>query len=157
MAHYFKLVVMRRSLFLFAGVLFSCFAQAQQPVQWNYSIKKITDTTSELRLSATIDAGWHIYSQTQPGRTISKPTKIEFTQNPLIHLEGKTEEFGQLDKHFEQTLGIVQYRYSNKVDFVQIIDVKSRVKMRITGTIAYQACTDEKCLPVAEVPFSVSL
>ena len=37
-------------------------AQMQDPVHFRSELKKITDTEAELLFSATIDAGWHVYS-----------------------------------------------------------------------------------------------
>src|ERR1700710_616303 len=124
---------MRKALLILAVLISKYTIYAQQPVHWDYSLKKINDSSGELHLTATIDTGWHIYSQVQPGRTISKPTKIEIAQNPLIKLEGKVEEKGNLDKNLEKTLGIVQNRYAGTVDFIQLIVTRSKVKMRISG------------------------
>ena len=37
-------------------------AQMQDPVHFRSELKTISDTEAELLFSATIDAGWHVYS-----------------------------------------------------------------------------------------------
>ena len=41
-------------------------AQVLNPVLWSFSSKKIADKTYEVHLTATIQKGWHMYSQHQP-------------------------------------------------------------------------------------------
>ena len=84
---------MRRLALIAAVVLFSasCFAQIKDPVKWSFSAKKIDATTFEVHMTASIEDGWHIYSQTTPdGGPI--PTTIEYTKNPqVIKLKGKVK------------------------------------------------------------------
>ena len=147
---------------IFMGIVFSTiavnsFAQILEPVKWNYSAKKITDKTYEVHLTATIDNGWHIYAQRQPKDAIAIPTTIKFNKNPLLILNGKIKETGKKEKYKEPTLGIEQWQYSDKVDFVQQVKLKSNTKTNISGSVVFQVCTDEKCLPAKTIPFTILL
>ncbi len=42
------------------------FAQLLNPVDWTVTSKKINDKVYEVHLIATINKGWHIYSQNTP-------------------------------------------------------------------------------------------
>ena len=65
-------------------------AKAQlNPVSWSFSAKKITDKTYEVHLTATMQSGWHLYSQVQPDDAIAIPTDFKINNNPLLSLEGK--------------------------------------------------------------------
>ncbi|MCH5686077.1 hypothetical protein LWM68_18565 [Niabella sp. W65] len=80
-----------------------CFSQVKQPVQWNFNAKKINAATYEIHLTASLDPGWHIYSQTTPdGGPV--PTKIKFTANPLLVVQGAASETGKLEKNMNQYL-----------------------------------------------------
>ncbi|MBK8088929.1 MAG: hypothetical protein IPK31_13830 [Chitinophagaceae bacterium] len=84
---------------LMTGIMAS--AQVQNPVKWNYKLKKTNATTYEVHITATIDKGWHIYSQTTPeGGPV--PTTIRFAKNPLVTLVGKAKEVGKLEKLHEE-------------------------------------------------------
>ena len=141
---------------------FWLLAQKPDPVHFDYSIKKINDTKVEVHLTATMDEGWHIYSQTQPQEAIAEPTKIIFNKNPLLIISGKPKEIGTIQKYEDKQAGIVQYQYSF-VEFVQQVTLKSNSKAdpshtlrtNISGTITYQACTDQMCLPPKTVSFSI--
>ena len=137
--------------FLFFGLV--AFGQ-QDPAKWNFTAKKIADKTYEVHLTATIDNGWHTYSQTTPANG-PFPTKIIFTKNPLLLLSGKPKEVGKLQQRYEDVFGVNVKYFSNKVDFVQIVKLKTNVKTRISGTVDFMVCTDERCLPPNTIPFEI--
>ncbi len=149
---------MRRILMLVAGLFIAAlsFAQVKNPVKWNFSSKKVDATTYEVRLTATVDNGWHIYSQTTPeGGPV--PTTIEFTKNPLVSLQGTAKETGKLEQRHEELFGVDVKQYSNKVDFVQTIKVKANVKTTLNGTVEFMTCNDRECLPPTTQTFSIAL
>lgn len=149
---------MRKSVLLIAVIFLStiCFAQVKDPVKWSFSSKKVDKTTHIVHLTATIDQGWHIYSQTTPeGGPI--PTSISFTKNPLITIDGETQELGKLEKHHEPLFGVEVKQFSNKVIFVQKIKLKSSVKTSLNGSVEFMVCNDHECLPPSTEKFSIEL
>lgn len=148
---------MKNLVIIFLAIISVISLKGQNPVNWSYSSKKVADNTFEVHIKATIQSGWHLYSQTQPEEAIAIPTNIQFTKHPLIKLSGKIKENGKLEKHKDATLGIEQWQYSMNVEFIQTISLKTNVKTNISGNIEYQVCTDEKCLPPKVVEFSVRL
>jgi thiol:disulfide interchange protein DsbD len=148
---------MKKLFFLF-GLFFSVYvANAQSPVSWTFSSKKIADKTFELHLTADIQPGWHLYSQEQPDDAIAIPTSVKINNNPLLKLDGKAKEVGSLEKFKDKTLGISANQYSEKVDFVQIVKVRSNAKTNVTGSVEFQTCNDKKCLPPKTIDFNVTL
>lgn len=142
-------------LFLFITALAS--AQALNPVSWNFASKKISDNVYELQMIATIQQGWHLYSQTQPKDAIAQPTSFVFNKNPLIELDGKVKEVGNLEKFKDKELDISANQYSNKVVFTQKVKLKGKAKTNVTGKLTYQTCDDVKCLPPKTVNLSIAL
>lgn len=147
-----------RKLLLIALVLFSSTVFAQQtPVSWAFSSKKLSEKVYEIHLTATISNGWHLYSQNQPDDAIAVPTSFNFVKNPLLQFDGKVQEVGRLEKFKDDKLDVSAYQYSHKVDFVQKVVLKGKVKTAVAGKLEYQTCDDKKCLPPKTVPFSVAL
>jgi thiol:disulfide interchange protein DsbD len=147
-----------KKIFTSIAVLFLGFAvKAQNEVTWAYSAKKIDDKTFEVHLTATMKSGWHLYSQNQPEDAIAIPTTFSITPNPLIKLDGKIKEIGKLEKFKDVKLDLSANQYSSKVDFVQLVKLKSAVKTNLSGSLEYQTCNDIKCLPPKTVNFSVAL
>jgi thiol:disulfide interchange protein DsbD len=135
---------------------FFLFAQTN-PVGWTFQAKKTGDKTYEVTMKATLTPGWHLYSQTQPADAIAIPTEFVLNPNPLFALKGKIREVGKMEKYTDKTLGTTAYQYSQTVSFVQTLELKAKVKTALTGTVEYQVCDDEKCLPPKKVPFTIAL
>jgi len=131
-------------------------AQVQDPVKWSYSAKKISADTYEIHLTATVENGWHIYSQTTPeGGPV--PTAINFTRNPLLSFDGTAKEVGKLEQRHEELFGVDVKQFSNKVDFVQKVKLKGSAKTSVNGTVEFMVCNDEQCLPPSTQKFSIAL
>lgn len=144
-------------LLLTAFIASTSFSQSLNPVSWSFSSKKITDKEYELQLVATIQPGWHLYSQSQPDDAIAIPTAFSFNKNPLVLLAGKVKEAGKLEKFVDKDLGVSANQYSNKVVFTQRVQKRGKVKTAVTGVVVFQTCDDKKCLPPKTVNFTVSI
>lgn len=137
-------------------ILSAVNAQVKNPVQWSFSSKRINATTYEVHLTATIEDGWHIYSQTTPeGGPV--PTSIDYLRNPLLTMDGATKEIGKLEQHNEPLFGVDVKQFSDKVDFVQIVKLKGKAKTALNGSIEFMTCNDHECLPPKSVKFSVPI
>ena len=130
---------------------------AQNPVSWSFSAKKVDDKTYEVHMTANIQPGWHLYSQNQPDDAIAVPTGFTINNNPLLKLDGKVKEMGTMEKFHDKKLDVSANQYSNKVDFVQVVKLKANAKTNVTDSVEFQTCNDEKCLPPKTVNFSVAL
>jgi thiol:disulfide interchange protein DsbD len=128
-------------------------AQINNPVQWNFTSKKIADKTYELQLNATIGKGWHLYAQDAGDGP--EPTKITFDLNPLVTVVGTPKEKGKLENSFDSNFNSLLKFYSNKVTFVQNVKLKSSANTVVKGTVRYMVCNDRQCLPPKDVAFSV--
>ncbi len=138
-------------LVLFAGL---AHAQINNPVLWAYSAKKIADKTYEVHLTATITGNWHVYAQ---GAGDGPSTEIKFTPNPLLTLDGKTNEVGKMEKSFDKNFNAVLKYYEKTVDFVQKVKVRSAAATVVKGNINYVVCNDKQCLPPKNVAFSINV
>ena len=131
-------------------------AQLNNPVSWTFTAKKTSDKTFEVHLSATLQKGWHIYSQTTAdGGPV--PTTFTFTSNPLLIITGIPKEIGKLEQKHEPLFGVDVKQYSQKVEFVIIAKLKTAVKTNLSGSVEYMVCNDKECLPPKIVTFSIPL
>jgi thiol:disulfide interchange protein DsbD len=131
-------------------------AQVKDPVQWVFSVKKLDAARYEVHLSASIAPGWHLYSQTTPdGGPVA--TSFQFVKNPLLTLQGPTKEVGKLEQHHEDLFGVEVKQYSQKVDFVQVIQLKGKAHTALSGRVDYMVCNDQECLPPTAKKFSIAL
>ncbi|AYD47459.1 protein-disulfide reductase DsbD domain-containing protein [Arachidicoccus soli] len=143
------------TLLVFGFITITSFAQ-QSPVNWTYKAVKENANTYKVIFTATFPAPWHIYSQTTPdGGPV--PTSFEFAKNPLLNLQGKTSEKGDMKVTHDKNFGVDVKFYSNKVAFIQTVKVKGNIKTNISGTINFMVCNDHECLPPSDQKFSVAL
>jgi len=130
-------------------------AQVESHVKWAYAAKKTSPTEAVVLIKATIDKGWHIYSQNVKE---GGPIKTSFTFNPSADfvLVGKPSEPTPVTK-YEKTFGMNVGYFENSVVFQQKIKLKSAKATEVKGKLEFMTCNDSKCLPPDEVEFSIPL
>ncbi|MBL7473210.1 protein-disulfide reductase DsbD family protein [Robertkochia sediminum] len=135
-----------RNLFLALFTLATTLVQAQilDPVSWSTSVEKVSENEFELISTATIDFGWHLYSQTVP-EDGPLPTVFTYEEAEGIEFVNGTEE-PKGHTEFDNTWGTDIKYFSDKAVFRQRVKVSGDVAM-ITGEVEYQVCDDERCLP----------
>ena len=146
---------MKKLLAITAAVLLSIGANAQivTPVKWAYAAKKTSPTEVTVFLKATIDAGWHIYSQNvKDGGPIK--TSFTFAKSKDYTLVGKPVEPKPITK-FEKSFSMDVSYFEKEVVFQQKIKLKSANVAAIKGQLEYMTCNDQKCLPPDDVNFSI--
>jgi hypothetical protein len=134
------------------------FSLSAQKITWTYAAKKIAEGKYEVRITAMVPEGWHLYSQNTPdGVGMGIPTKISFNKNALLSLEGKTKEVGKLQKEADKTSKTQVLFYAGKVEFVQVVKLKGKIKTNISGEVESMICDDKRCLPPSTEKFNVAL
>jgi hypothetical protein len=148
---------MKKLLLLVAVLVTSLGAKAQleSHVKWSYAAKKTSATEAIVYIKATMDNGWHIYSQNVKE---GGPIKTTFTYAPSKEyaLAGKTTEPKPITK-FEKTFGMNVSFFENTAIFQQKIKLKSAKAKSVNGKVEFMTCNDIKCLPPDEVEFSIPL
>jgi len=127
-------------------------AQILTPVKWSYGVKKTSSTEAVVFLKATIDEGWHVYSQfVKEGGPVK--TTITFSPAADYLLIGKTLEPRPISR-MEKVFGIEVGFFENSVVFQQKIKLKKGLAT-IKGKLEYMTCNDRQCLPPATEEFRI--
>ncbi|WP_370478520.1 protein-disulfide reductase DsbD family protein [Tamlana flava] len=142
---------MKKFLFALAAFIFSVnvIAQVFEPVKWSTDIEKISDTEYNLISKATIDKGWHLYSQDVPeGGPIPTSFIYDDSEGTFKIVGNTTEDEGHTvnDPVFEMEIKF----FEGTAVFKQKIKVKEAVET-INGFVEFMVCDDTKCLPPTEV------
>ena len=97
-----------KKIFILFFTLLSVITSAQifNPVTWDFSQKQVSDNEIELQFKATIDEGWHLYSQfiEDDGPV---PTEFTFTTEGGYSLVGTPKEgipIEEFDPNFDMIL-----------------------------------------------------
>ena len=131
--------------FFFTISAFSVQAQILVPVKWEYKTKVTGSNTAELQFIARIDQGWHLYSQNLPDGG-PMPTEFRFEKMDGIELVGKAIEPTPQEVFDEMFQMKVKY-FDKLVTFTQKIKITGTQPVKVSGTVNYQACNDETCIP----------
>src|SRR5476651_2854995 len=119
-------------------------AQILTPVHWTYGFKKLNATEVVVFMKATIDEGWHLYSQTvKDGGPVK--TTITFPPSTLYSLIGKTTEPTPITK-YEKVFSMDVSYFEHEAIFQQKIKLKAG-QVTVKGTLEYMTCNDHQCLP----------
>ena len=134
-------------------LLISVLVQAKihEPVKWAFKTNVSSPIITELQFTATIDRGWHLYSQHLaeggPMQTEFKFEKVDGVEFVGKMSEPRPEEV--YDKMFQMK---VQY-FSTSAMFTQKVKIVTDKPVTIKGNLSYQSCNDESCIP-GETEFS---
>jgi DsbC/DsbD-like thiol-disulfide interchange protein len=147
---------MKKILFIAVAMMFSMQLHAQilTPVKWAYGFKKTGKQEAVIFIKATIDEGWHVYSQTvKDGGPVK--TTFTFAASKAYTLVGKTQEPTPITR-YEKVFSMNVSFFEKSVIFQQKVRLKTG-QATIKGTLEYMTCNDKQCLPPETVEFSVAV
>ena len=134
--------------------LISAFAQIQDPVQFKYEWKVLSDTEAQIVFTGAIDEGWHVYSTNLPdGGPISATFNVEQIEG--LELDGKMMPEGKEIESFDKVFDMKLRYFEEKAVFVQKLKITA-ANYFIEGYLEYGSCNDENCLPPTNYEFSIS-
>ena len=147
---------MKKALTIFALLLsvLTATAQMQDPVHVRSELKKISDTEAELLFSATIDAGWHVYST---GLSDDGPISATFHADKMEGAKtvGSLKARGKEQKVFDKVFEMEVRYFEQAVTFVQKIQF-TQPQYNIECYVEYGACNDRMCMPPSTIELKAS-
>ena len=128
-------------------------AQIHEPVIWETSVEKINDSDYNLIISATIEDGWHLYSQNVPeGGPIATSISINEDEEKFQLIGKPSEDEGHTE--FDNVFNMKIKFFEEKASFKQKIRLLTNDKIKIEGIVEFMVCDDTFCLPPTEVDIS---
>ncbi|MBR6276101.1 MAG: thioredoxin family protein [Prevotella sp.] len=127
-------------------------AQMLDPVHFKSELKtKAGSSEGEIVFTATIDAGWHVYS-TDIGQ--DGPIEASFNAVKMEGVEkvGKLTPKGSVIKKYDEMFGMELSFFENTATFIQKVRF-TKPEYLIDCYLEYGACNDQSCLPPSEVSF----
>ena len=145
---------MRKTLTLiFTLITLSLFSQIYNPVSWEFSQSKISDSEIELEFKANIEEGWHLYSQDIPESPPATSFTFIINGDTSIKVLEESESIKQYDPNFDM---ILKY-FSNEAIFKHNIKFEEADNFKIEGYVDFMVCDDAQCLPPDYVEFSFNI
>jgi len=137
--------------------------QAQEAATW--SAKAVTASaapggTIEVKVTAKINDGWHVYSATVM-EDLPVTTTIEFAEGAPITRKGKVKQPKPVVKH-DPNFGVDTEYFEDNVTFTLTGKVKANAKpgkQKVTVEVTFMACNDRMCLPptLVELPIDITI
>ena len=127
------------------------------PVAWEATVEQQNDSVYQILFTATLEPGWHLYSQEEADEGGPLPTEFTFdTSSGDFELIGETKEPDGVAL-FDPVFGMDIKYFEDEVTFTQAVKVKPGKTPEVNAEVFFMVCDEEQCLAPETVPFSVSL
>ena len=139
-----------KRLITYLLLLFPLLIQAQilAPIHWEAAQGVRADSTAEIILSATIDEGWHLYTQDLPE---GGPVATQFAyKQPVI---GQTTTDAEVHRDYDENFEMELTYYENHAVFHQT--VRASRNDQLAGSVTFMACNDQQCLAPETWDFTI--
>ncbi len=134
---------MKRNIIFFFTFIVSYLTFSQNPVTFETTVKKVSDSNFQLITNATIEKGWRLYSQNLlDGGAI--PTEFVYEENNSYVLLGPTIESESITK-FDPIFSLDQTYFESFSTFYQDIQIEKNISY-LNAKIYFQACDDIVCI-----------
>lgn len=135
---------------------FNLNSQILEPVKWESSVEKISDTEFNLVFTAKIENGWYMYSQEEPEGLGPLPTFFEYlNQDGNYSLIGKTIE-PTIKPKYDKIFEIDVKKFTSQAQFSQRVALIKTDLSAIEVRVDFQVCDDAKCI-MQDQTFNLSL
>ena len=142
----------KKHLFSIILILAMCLplqAQMLTPVKWTKSVKMTDANNGVITFTATIDKGWHMYSNDTPeGGPI--PLSIKWDKKEGVKLVGGLTHSKPPTTIDDEMFEMKVRQWEGTVTLSQKFTTTDS-KYKIEGEVSYQACSDQGCLPGSEM------
>lgn len=138
-------------LFLFISEVAN--GQLLNPIHFKSELRTTEGSSEgEIVFSATIDAGWHVYS-TDLGNEGPIAATFNAVKMEGVVTVGKLMPKGNVIKKYDEMFGMELKFFENTATFVQKVRF-TKPEYTIDCYLEYGACNDRNCLPPTQVEFS---
>ena len=131
-------------------------AQVKKPVKWTAKTEKISDTEFNLVMTATIENGWHMYSQFTPD---GGPLPLVLTFKDIkgnYELLGKAKE-SSYKKEFNKDFGVDEFYFESKATLTQKIKITNPKNNKIVVNVDFQACQNQCIEDKVDLVFDIPI
>ena len=133
---------------------FATSAQIVSPVKWKIDLEKMGDSIGYIVLKATIEDGWHLYSNDLPeGGPI--PTTVEWKNLYNVNVVGNLEVSPKPHEEISQIFMLKLGFWNKQAVLKQKVEFKGE-DYKIEGYVTYMACNDGTCQPPQKETFKFS-
>lgn len=143
-------------ILLLALFAFAATASAQpSPVMWSIKAERVDSTVYDVKVSAMIDRGWHIYDFGPYDNSLN-PTRIAVAESDACRTVGGVTADKEPHRAYDDMFGMEIGTWDGQVTFTQRVELLAP-SATVNVTVEYSACDDRSCMPPQEEELSVAL
>ena len=148
---------MKKQLFFSLFLVPFCFlGQVQNPVKWEAKYSELPNGEAEIIVTASIEKGWHTYSQNISPDAGPVPTTVNFSPGSNYEMIGKSIE-ENVKEEFDKTFEMKIASFEGKAIIKQKLKRKNLKEFQTPIKIEYMVCNDKQCLPPKTVDLMLSV
>jgi thiol:disulfide interchange protein DsbD len=107
-----------------------------------------------IRTIATIDDGWHLYSQNLESENGPLPTIFTYEASDSCVVYGNVAE-GKAKEEYDKNFGMNVRYFEKTATFTKFLVRKYGEAFTIKGNVNFMVCDDEMCLPPIDVNLEI--
>lgn len=135
---------------LMGCMLISLQLFSQDKIVWDFTYNS---TEQQLEFKASLQKGWHIYSQLLDENAGPIATTFELEENSNLVWDGPIQEPAG-EEVYDKNFGSMITYFSDEVTFIQsIAQVNSPTTVK--GSVLFMICDDQGCLPPDLIEFEI--
>lgn len=129
-----------KKLLTLSLLFISLIGRGQEKCNWNFYVKNIQPGVCEMHVIAYLEPGWNLCSIYQPRGAVEKKPVFILRDDKVCKLLGGIEEYGIKKVRIDSVGNYINIYYSDSVEFVQKIIIKTRDKIPqdFDGAVTYE-------------------
>lgn len=141
-------------------VILACLAvlniagQQLDPIVWTVTVENNSSDAATLKLSAEIDAGWHLYGFDLP-EDGPNATIITFDFPEGVEAVGELEPSRAPIEKYDPVFALNLSWWDSDVSFTRNLRITDGMAHGVSGQIFFQGCNDQTCISPQKIPFKV--
>ena len=121
------------------------FGQMIDPIKWSASVEGNSSDAAVIRLHASIESGWHLYSLNLPEGGPNS-TSIDFNWPDGVTPDGALTPSKKPIEKYDDMFALNLSWWEGSVTFTQKVKITDSKTHTVGVTVSYQGCNDQTCI-----------
>lgn len=126
------------------------------PVKWKFASLPGDQGLVELKITAMVEPGWHIYATTLPSEDGPLPTVFRFKESDRYEVLKPLQEPEPVEE-FDPNFQTIVRHHSGEPVFTMTVRSITKGSFAVEGEVEYMVCNDRTCLPPVVVPIKITI
>lgn len=131
-------------------------SQILEPITWKASVENNSTASATIKLSASIESGWHLYSLDLP-EDGPNATVIDFELPAGVALDGPVVPSRKPVEKYDDMFSLNLSWWESSVSFTQKVRISDEKTHNVVISVSFQGCNDETCIAPKTETFEVSV